>query len=152
MTCTFFGHRDAPQEIEGILRQVLVALIEARQADTFYVGNQGKFDRMVVRVLSGLQLEYPHITYAVVLAYLPGKQEPAAGHNTLYPGGLEGAPPRFAIARRNAWMLQQADWVIVYVSRSVGNAASLQARAERSGKAVINLWELGEPEGAGRGK
>lgn len=49
-------------------------------------------------------------------------------------------------------MLQQADWVIVYVSRSVGNAASLQARAERSGKAVINLWELGEMKGAGRGK
>lgn len=59
MTCTFFGHRDAPLEIEGILRQVLIALIEARQADTFYVGNQGKFDRMVARVLSGLQLEYP---------------------------------------------------------------------------------------------
>lgn len=150
MTCTFFGHRDAPQEIEGILRQVLIALIEARQADTFYVGNQGKFDRMVARVLSGLQLEYPHITYAVVLAYLPGKRA-AAGQNTLYPEGMEGVPPRFAIARRNAWMLQQADWVIVYVSRSVGNAASLQARAERSGKAVINLWELGEPEGAGRG-
>lgn len=81
-----------------------------------------------------------------------GPRGAAAGHNTLYPGGLEGAPPRFAIARRNAWMLQQADWVIVYVSRSVGNAASLQARAERSGKAVINLWELGEMKGAGRGK
>ena len=40
MTCTFFGHRDAPLEIEGILRQVLVALIEARRADTLYVGNQ----------------------------------------------------------------------------------------------------------------
>lgn len=41
---------------------------------------------------------------------------------------------------------------MLYVSRSVGNAASLQARAERSGKAVINLRELGEMKGAGRGK
>lgn len=141
MTCTFFGHRDAPPEIEGALRRVLVALIEARQADTFYVGNQGKFDRMVARVLSGLQQEYPHITYAVVLAYLPGEQT-AAGQNTLYPEGMEDVPPRFAIARRNAWMLQQADCVVVYVSRSVGNAAKLQARAEKCGKAVINLWGL----------
>lgn len=79
MTCTFFGHRDAPPGIERVLRRVVVSLIETRQADTFYVGNQGKFDRMVARVLSGLQLEYPHITYAVVLAYLPGEQELAAG-------------------------------------------------------------------------
>ena len=142
MTCTFFGHRDAPPGIEGILRQVLVSLIDTRQADTFYVGNQGKFDRMVARVLSGLQQEYPHITYAVVLAYLPGEQEPAAGQTTLYPGGLEDVPPRFAIARRNAWMLQQADCVVVYVSRSMGNAAKLQARAEKCGKAVINLCGL----------
>lgn len=31
---------------------------------------------------------------------------------------------------------------MLYVSRSVGNAAKLQARAEKHGKAVINLWEL----------
>lgn len=68
------------------------------------------------------------------------------------PGVWRGRRPVLPLARRNAWMLQQADWVIVYVSRSVGNAASLQARAERSGKAVINLWELGEMKGAGRGK
>lgn len=141
MTCTFFGHRDAPPEIEGALRRVLVALIEARQADTFYVGNQGKFDRMVARVLSGLKEEYPHIVYAVVLAYLPGAKG-AAGQNTLYPAGLEDVPPRFAIARRNAWMLQRADCVVTYVGRSVGNAAKLQAMAVKRGKAVINLWEL----------
>lgn len=141
MTCTFFGHRDAPTGIQGVLLQVLVSLIETRQADTFYVGNQGKFDRMVARVLSGLQQEYPHIVYAVVLAYLPGEQA-AAGQNTLYPEGMEDVPPRFAIARRNAWMLQQADCVVVYVSRSVGNAAKLQARAEQCGKAVINLCGL----------
>lgn len=93
MTCTFFGHRDAPLEIEGILRQVLVALIEARQADTFYVGNQGKFDRMVARVLSGLQLEYPHITYAVVLRICRGSRSRRRDTTPCIPGVWRGRRP-----------------------------------------------------------
>ena len=45
--CTFFGHKDTPQEIEPILKKFLLELIENKGADIFYVGNQGNFDTMV---------------------------------------------------------------------------------------------------------
>ena len=45
MTCTFFGHKDAPQEIRPLLRDVLLDLIEHQGVTQFYVGNQGSFDR-----------------------------------------------------------------------------------------------------------
>ncbi len=40
MTVTFFGHRDAPKEIEPTLRTTLIDLIENRNATDFYVGTQ----------------------------------------------------------------------------------------------------------------
>ena len=72
--CTFFGHRDCPETIKPYLREVLIDLITNNGVDTFYVGNQGRFDAIVRSVLRGLEQEYPKIHYAVVLAYLPGKK------------------------------------------------------------------------------
>ena len=73
MTATFFGHKDTPKEIEPTLRTTLVELIENHNASVFYVGNNGNFDTMVRRLLKELSQVYP-ITYSVVLAYLPTKQ------------------------------------------------------------------------------
>lgn len=72
--CTFFGHRDCPETIKPRLREVLADLIVSKGVDTFYVGNQGRFDGIVRSVLRELEQEYPEIHYAVVLAYLPGKK------------------------------------------------------------------------------
>lgn len=50
-------------------------------------------------------------------------------------------PPRFAIDRRNCWMLDRADIVVVYVKSPVGGAAKFKAMAESKKKMVINLAE-----------
>ena len=76
MTCTFFGHANTPDEIEPSLRSALIHLIENKNVNMFYVGNHGNFDCMVRRTLKQLKLEYPHIDYAVVLAYMPPKKSP----------------------------------------------------------------------------
>ena len=48
-------------------------------------------------------------------------------------------PPRFAIARRNGWMLKQADFVVTYVTHDWGGAAQFAEKARRQGKTVLNL-------------
>ena len=73
-SCTFFGHRECPESIKIKLREVLIDLITNHGVDMFYVGNQGRFDAIVRGVLRELEKEYPQIDYAVVLAYMPGKQ------------------------------------------------------------------------------
>lgn len=142
--CTFFGHRDCPGVLKVQLRNVLQDLIEHCGVDTFYVGNQGSFDNMVCSVLRELVLQYPQITYTVVLAYLPsGQTNKLSGqHNlfdTLYPEGLETVPKRFAIDWRNRWMLKQADYVVTYVVHSWGGAAKFSEMAKQMGKTVIGL-------------
>lgn len=70
-SCTFFGRRDTSKAIEPILRSVLTDLIENKNVDMFYVGNHGHFDGMVRENLKFFKRSYPHIRYAVVLAYMP---------------------------------------------------------------------------------
>ena len=140
LACTFFGHRDCPDDIKPRLCEVLVDLIENHSVDMFYVGNQGQFDTLVRSVLRHLQHEYPHINYAVVLAYMLGKQTEYDDYSdTMLPEGIESVHPRYAISWRNNWMLKQSDYIVTYITHSWGGAAQYAAKATRQKKHVINL-------------
>ena len=58
MTGTFFGHKDTPLEIRPLLREVLLDLIEQQGVKRFYVGNQGNFDAMALRLLKEFEKPY----------------------------------------------------------------------------------------------
>lgn len=140
-TVTFFGHKDTPKETEPTLRSTLIDMIENKNADVFYVGNNGNFDIMVRRQLEELSHIYP-ITYSVVLAYLPTEKNKHDDlSNTIYPEGLEEVPKRFAISRRNKWMIQKSHIVVTYVTHSFGGAAQFKEIAEKQGKVIIELSE-----------
>ncbi len=139
-SCTFFGHRDCPDTIKPRLREVLVDLIENHSVDMFYVGNQGRFDAIVRGVLRDLQHEDPQINYAVVLAYMPGKQTEYDDYSdTMLPEGLESVHPRYAISWRNNWMLKQSDYVVAYITHSWGGAARYVEKAHTQEKFVVNI-------------
>lgn len=138
MICTFFGHKNAPDDIKPMLYDVLCDLIENHQADLFYVGNQGRFDFLVKSLLISLKEKYPHIRYYVVLAYLPQNND-IDYSDTIYPEMLERIPKKYAISRRNKWLVQISDTVITYVTHSFGGAAQFRELAEKLNKNVINL-------------
>lgn len=106
----------------------------------FYVGNQGRYDAIVRSVLRELKKEYPQINYAVVLAYMPGKQsEYDDDSDTMLPEGIETVHPRYAISWRNNWMLRRSDYVVSYITHLWGGAAQCLEKAKRLNKQVINL-------------
>lgn len=140
--CTFFGHRDAPDSIYLVLRDTITDLIENHEVNQFYVGEQGHFDHMVKQTLYVLQKSYPWIHFYIVSAYRPPtkvsclhKEAPP----TLLPFGLENVPPRYAIVKRNEWMINQADYVVMYVTHSLSNTSKLKALAEKKKKHIITL-------------
>lgn len=142
--CTFLGHRDTPKEAEPHLYTALADLIRNKGVDLFYVGNNGSFDFMVQKILNKLKLDYPNIRYFVVLAYMPRKQT-AFEHNfenSIYPDGMENTPPKYAIIKRNKWMIDKSDFVVTYVKRPVGGAAQFKSLAEKKNKTVINIADL----------
>ena len=143
MTCSFFGHRDCPDGIMPQLNKVLVDLITNQDVNMFYVGNQGRFDAIVHSVLRELKKKYPHVNYAVVLAYMPRMQTEYDDYSdTMLPDGIEAVHPRYAISWRNNWMLRQSDYVVTYITHSWGGAAQYAAKAARQGKIVVNLADI----------
>lgn len=53
--CTFFGHADSPTNIKKEIQKVIEDLILQKGVNTFYVGTNGNFDRMVQSVLIDLK-------------------------------------------------------------------------------------------------
>lgn len=141
LTCSFFGHRDCPDDLRPLLKNVILDLMATHGVDMFYVGHQGGFDNLVRGVLRELEQEYSKVRYAVVLAYMPSE---GSTSDTMLPEGIELVHPRYAISWRNNWMLQQSDFVVAYVSHSWGGAAQYVQKAIRSGKTVINLYHSQE--------
>ena len=58
---------------------------------------------------------------------------------TLFPEGLESVHPRYAIAWRNKWMVQESDVVVTYITHSWGGAAKYMEYARRKKKTIINI-------------
>ncbi len=138
MTCTFFGHRDTPEKIKPLLKNVLIDLIENRNVNIFYIGNNGAFDTMAREILKELKNTYK-INYYVAIAYIPKKSEYDDYTDTIYFDELNTKPYRFRIVERNKIMLEKSDIVITYVTKIIGGAADFKALAERKGKKVINI-------------
>lgn len=105
------------------------------------MGNQGDFDTMAKNTLKKLKEKYLHIDYSIVLAYIPSKKESYKYiSDTIYPDGLETVPKRFAIDRRNRWLINHSDYMVVYVEHSFGGASKFYELALKKKKNVINLY------------
>ena len=140
MTVTFIGHADAPDNIRKILKDAIIDLIENEAADTFYIGTHGSFDTMSYSVLKELSLIYPHIKAFSVLAYMPTSAKQLCNmSNTTLPEEVATAFPRYAISKRNRWMIEKSDTVIAYVKRNFGGASKSRDLAVKKQKRIIYI-------------
>ena len=139
-TCCFFGHREVTHNIRGKLIEIIDNLITEKDVKEFYVGHQGQFDNMAYSVLKELKSNYPHIRYTVVLAYMPDEHiKEVYGEDTLFPNGMESVPRRFAISKRNDWMILHSSFAICYVYKITGGATKFREKAEKKGLKVIDV-------------
>ena len=143
MVCTFFGHRDCYSLDAAVLRSAIEALIKQGTTE-FLVGNHGQFDGMVFSCLQDLSKEYSEISYSVALAYLPTHKDDYDiyhGHS-FYPEGQEIGPAKFAIQRRNRWMIGASDCCLCYINHTWGGAYKFARMAQNHGLQVINLGSV----------
>lgn len=110
--CTFIGHKDCPDKIKSKLRKTIEELIVNENVDTFYVGTHGGFDYFVYETLCDLEAKY-NIGINVVLAYLDVKQTYYDSRKTVFPTILETTPKRYAITKRNYYMIKNQSILFV---------------------------------------
>ena len=122
MIVTFCGHSKLYRtgDFSKWLDIILPSLIEGGAA-TFYLGGYGDFDSLAAAAVRRQKAVYPHITAILVLAYLNREIDISRYDSTTYPP-LENVPPRYAIVRRNEWMVRESDVVISGVTHGWGGA------------------------------
>ena len=137
MTVTFCGHSTVyPLNlVQRWLHEVIEGLI-VRGARKFYLGGYGTFDQMAAAAVWEQKRTHPEITSVLVLPYLDRKVFATEYDYTTYPP-LENVPKRFAISRRNRWMVDNSDILVAFVTHDWGGAAATLKYAERKKKEII---------------
>ena len=139
--CTFAGHSEIHNSnlVEAI-KTTAKELITEYGVNEFWVGHYGDFDHYAAKAVRELKQEYPRMHYAVVLAYMPGRQTEYEDHSdTMLPEGIEAVHPRYAISWRNSWMLNRSEYVVTYITHTWGGATQYAKKAKAKGKICINL-------------
>ena len=138
---TFCGHSQISQcqAVERWLYGVTQELI-TRGATTFYLGGYGAFDNLAASVLRRQKMQYPQIELVLVMAYLNDGRDASGYDRTIYPP-LETVPRRYAIPRRNRWMVQSSDIVVAYVLHDWGGAAATLRFAIQKKKQILSYCD-----------
>ncbi len=147
MTITFIGHRQAP--ITKTLESKLIQTIEENILEenvSFYCGGYGNFDNACAKIVASLKSKYPTIQSFYITPYI-GKnaqsrleiiKQTGWFDDIIYPA-LENVPLKFAITKRNEYMINSADLVIAYIYRTMGGAYTSYLYAKRKKKKIICL-------------
>ena len=136
---TFCGHKEIADTstVRVAVDETLRGLV-AEGADYFLLGGYGGFDSLAAHVVYDLKRDNPQIHSTLVIPYLNRDYDTKLYDDTTYPP-LEGVPLKFAISKRNEWMVAQADVVVAYVQHSWGGAAATLRYAESKHKRIIRI-------------
>ena len=140
MVVTFCGHREIlPQKQVSIELDRIIAELIAEGADRFLLGGYGQFDMLAAKAVVKQKGENSNIESVLVIPYLGWNCDGALYDRSLYPP-LETVPHRFAISKRNVYMVDAADVVVAYVHHHWGGAAKTLEYAKRKCRRIIHLF------------
>ena len=142
-SCCFLGHKNCPDRIKARLFSAIESLIIEKQVRRFYVGSQGSFDRFAYEALCILENHY-QIEFYVVLPYLnrPVESPYYDMQKTIFPDLLTKTPARFAIRKRNSYMIQQSNYLIAYINTPYSNTYPNLLEGLKRKKEIINLGDF----------
>lgn len=151
MIISFTGHSfvsSKSQVLETVKMQIRDNIVDTEPI-VCYLGGYGDFDELCARACRELKQEYPSIELVYVTPYLSLCEQEKIKKivslglydSSIYPN-IENVPPKFAISKRNEWMMSNADLVIAYVNHSYGGAYKSLQVAKRRKKKVINICDL----------
>ena len=145
MIITFCGHSNClfSDEEKEKLKQLLIKEIRKNPTCKFYLGGYGDFDSLCLRTLRELKTDFPDIELLFITPYLDknySKLELAKYYydDVIFPP-IENVPRKFAILKRNEWMVDSAELIIAYVKYSWGGAAKTLEYAQRKKVPIINI-------------
>ena len=141
MNVTFCGHSqlEEPEKIKVWLKEIIEDLIK-QGAKTFYLGGYGQFDVIAASVLYKMKKQHCNIEIILVLAYPDKKYDASIYDSSIYPP-LENIPRRYAILKRNEYMIEISDIVISCVKYNYCGAYTTIKYTRRKNKQIIYYYQ-----------
>ena len=149
MIVTFCGHRNLSDNTIGerLINTITKLFLKATTDNlpiSFYCGGYGEFDYLAENTVDKVRNNFPNtrceklfITPYITQSYQwRNKQMKQRFDDIIYPP-IENVPYKYAIIRRNEWMIDAADFVIAYVKYSWGGASRSLEYAKRKNKNII---------------
>ena len=151
MIITFAGHAfiSSNKRIKEIVKEQIKNHVDSSGHITCYLGGYGNFDEICACACRELKQEEYGIEVVYVSPYFSLQEQAKIKEmersglydSSIYPP-LEKTPPRFAILKRNEWMMTNPDLIIAYVDHSYGGAYKSLQVAKRKNKKIINICNL----------
>lgn len=151
MICAFFGNRDVYLSAQNKkrLEDLIEKLIVEEVVTHFWVCREGLFDRTAKCTVLQFKRKYPYITIEEIGARRIDPEDdnffdPSTKkfYDYYIPEEVSLSLSRFAICRRNDYILKHADIFICHVFSTCGKSYEYMKKAEKKGKRVINLCDL----------
>ena len=145
MIVAFCGHSTYVENVKD--EEEVLAVLESRVGELpceFFLGGYGNFDQFGYGCAKRFQKKHPNARLLFVTPYL----SESYARNTewrqgrfdgvIYPP-LENVPPRYAISRRNRWIVEQADLLFAYITHEFGGAYAMYRYAKQKDKEIYQL-------------
>ena len=150
MIITFCGHSSlyGCGELSEKIEKTIIQNIDKEKTTVFYCGGYGDFDNLCAKICRTVKAKQIDCEVVFVTPYITQSQQNKMKDmigfgeydSILYPP-LENIPNRYAITKRNEWMINESDLVIAYVEHRFGGAYKTLEYARRKKKRIINLAE-----------
>lgn len=147
MKISFFGHADFCEV--DIYRKKLENLIsnflKSENVD-FYLGGYGRFDSFALNCCKEIKKKMNNVKLVFITPYIGKWLENKNSiikinyDECVYPP-IETIHPKFAILKRNEWIIDNSDFIVFYVSRKYGGAYQALKYAIKKGKKFKNIFE-----------
>ena len=148
-TVSLFGHREIDnfRLLEDKLKPIIKRLIQTKPYVAFLIGRNGEFDEYAASIIKQIQNEIgkENNDISLVLPYTVANLEYYEKYydNIIIPESVYGVHPKAAITIKNQWMIEQSDFVLVYVERETGGAYTAMKYAEKLSRKIKNLYTRG---------
>lgn len=142
--CCGFGHRDVYENIIDRVEKAISIAIE-NGCEVFYTGAMGEFDRLFSSSVRSAKKYYPHLKLICVKPYMSkeinknGEYYLNLYDDIIIPTQLANVHYKATIKKRNQWIVDQSDYVIIYSIRKYGGAYDAMRYSVSKNKAVICL-------------
>lgn len=148
-TVSFFGHRrlEYTFQVEKALEELIHDLLLSHHYVEFLVGREGDFDQLVASTVRRCKRTYRDDNSALVLVLPYDKAEFRNNRDSFYEyydeieicADGEAAHFKAAYQKRNRYMADRSDLVVLCVQRDTGGAWQTMEYVKKQGICYINL-------------